>query len=93
MLLFSIWITNSEYINSKDKLLIAKVLLKIIPAKFLKNGKRENSNHKDTAVCDNEDVSIFVVTHNRMEFIKKCKDRRLQTLNNINYELIIIDNS
>lgn len=93
MLLFSIWIINSEYINSKDKLLIAKVLLKIIPAKFLKNGKRDNSNHKDTAEYDNELVSIFIVTHNRLDFIKKCTESLLQTLDNINYELIIIDNA
>ena len=84
-------VLNAKFLNGKDKALIAKVLLKIIPHKFL-NSERSNF-HTDQLDYQNELVSIFVVTHNRLALLKKCILNMLPTLGSVNYELIIIDNA
>ena len=93
MLIYAVWIFNSNYLNHKDKKLIAKILLKIIPDKYIKNTSAESNLNNNSSEYSNELVSIFIVTHNRLDFISKCTQCLLQTLANINYELIIIDNA
>lgn len=83
-------IFNINYINSKDKTLIAKIALKIIPKKYLT--KNDNSATKEKKGYDNELVSIFIVTYNRLPLLKKCVLSMIPTLKDLNYELIIIDN-
>lgn len=89
--IYAFTVLNINYLNSKDKRLIAKVLLKIIPDKVL--SKEYSNNYKDRTVYDNELVSIFVVTYNRLSLLKKCVQNMLPTLGSLNYELIIIDNA
>ena len=93
MLIYAVWIFNSNYLNHKDKKLIAKILLKIIPDKYIKNTSAESNLNNNSSEYSNELVSIFIVTHNRLDFIIKCTQCLLQTLANINYELILIDNA
>jgi len=89
--IYAFAVLNVKYLNGKDKALIAKILLKIIPDKFI-NTEQPNL-HRDRLDYENEPVSIFVVTHNRLALLKKCVDKMLPTLGSVNYELIIIDNA
>lgn len=91
LLMYAVMILNVSYINSKDKVLIAKVLIKILPEKYFQ--KDPGIHNIENAKYSNEQVSIFIVTHNRLEMLKKCCNSILPTLKNINYELIIIDNA
>lgn len=93
LLLFAMLIFNFNYLNQKDKFLIAKVLLKIIPDKYTKSDADEINLNGTSSEYNNELISIFIVTHNRLDFITKCTQSLLKTLDNINYELIIIDNA
>lgn len=91
MLAYAASIFNIDYLNSRDKTLIAKVLFKIIPRRLIsKNGNNISSKSRN---YDNELVSIFIVTYNRLSFLRKCVMNMLPTLREINYELIIIDNA
>ncbi len=84
-------ISNINYINVKDKILIAKIITKFIPKKLLQKQKSFGSNENYN--YNNELVSIFVVTYNRLPMLKKCILNMILTLEGLNYELIIIDNS
>ncbi|MDQ3021926.1 MAG: glycosyltransferase [Bacteroidota bacterium] len=91
LFLYTAWIFNSNYLNPKDKKLVARVIYKIIPKKFLFNA--DKSSQRKNISYNNELVSIFIITHNRLELLRKCILSMLPTLKNINYELIIVDNA
>jgi GT2 family glycosyltransferase len=90
MTVYALIIMNIKYLNIKDKTLIAKVLLRIIPEKFIKPEQISSSN--EAYGYKSELVSIFVVTYNRLSLLKKCILKMIPTLQELNYELIIIDN-
>ncbi len=88
---FIISIVRSHYLKMRDKILIAKTLYKLLPFKKLNpNNSGQSISQKTYA---GEKISLFVVTHNRLGMLKKCITSLLSTLNDINYELIIIDNA
>ncbi len=86
-LIFALLVLKFKYLSKNDKVLIARTLSKIIPG--------TSSITKDLTVnnYEGELVSIFVVTHNRVSMLRKCIASLITTLNDINYELIIIDNA
>jgi O-antigen/teichoic acid export membrane protein/GT2 family glycosyltransferase len=88
--IYSLWLLNFNYINERDKEVLAKIILKIIPINFFLKRKKVCDEKKE---YNNELVSIFVVTHNRLEFLKKCLNNLLPTLKDIRYELIVWDNN
>lgn len=79
-----------KYLNQKDKALLSKVILKIIPAGFLY--KVESSEYQNK-YYNNELISLVIVTHNRIDLLKQCLASLLPTLTKINYEIIIVDNA
>lgn len=79
-----------KYLNQKDKALLSKVILKVIPAGLLY--KTESSEYQNKYYA-NELISLVIVTHNRIDFLKQCLSSLLPTLNKINYEIIIVDNA
>ena len=91
ILFYTALIFKFRLFNIKDKIIIAKFIMKMIPAKFLNKGE-QNIPVSETDY-KGELVSIFVVTYNRLGMLKKCIQNMIPTLKNINYELIIIDNA
>ncbi len=83
-----------KYLNDNDKVVLTKILMKLLPLKSLVTKRLDkiakNYNGKE---YKNELVSLCIITHNRLEMLKKCVDALLPTLKNINYELIIWDNN
>jgi len=88
--IYILWLLNFNYINERDKEVLAKIIMKIIPAGFL---LKRNKIYAGTKEYNDEMVSIFIVTHNRLEFLKKCLNSLLPTLKDVKYELIIWDNN
>lgn len=78
---------KSPMISRKDKIVFAKMIMKLIPINNSKTDSEQSHSY------NNELVSIFIVTHNRLEMFKKCFESILSSLNGINYELILIDNA
>lgn len=88
--IYSIWLLNFNYINERDKEVLAKIILRIIPKQFLLRKGKESDTIKE---YNGELVSICIVTYNRLDFLKKCLSSLDRTLKNVNYELIIWDNN
>lgn len=85
---FLIFLMRSGYLDKNDKILISKAFAKVTPVlKFLKTDHHAGSKY------ENEKLSFFVVTHNRLGMLKKCLSSLIDTVNGLNYELIVIDNA
>lgn len=90
-----VFLLYTKYINQKDKEILIKILMRLLPLEALVNKRlqknlsmiRKNRNY------NNELISIMIVTYNRKDFIEKCISSLLTTLKDINYELIIWDNN
>lgn len=91
MIIYTALIFKFRLFNMKDKIIIAKFILKLIPDKYLY--KSNISVPVNQSGYKGEPVSIFIVTYNRLGMLKKCIQNMIPTLNNINYELIVIDNA
>ncbi len=76
------------FLDNYDKFLIYKTLGKFIP-KSIKNKYKQDK----TYTYNNELLSFFVVTHNRLEMLKTCITSLLKSIEGLNYELIIWDNN
>ncbi len=88
---FIVSVMKSHYLQMRDKILIAKTLYKLLPFKKLKSAARETS--VSTKTYSGEKISLFVVTHNRLGMLKMCITSLLSTLDETDYELIIVDNA
>ena len=84
--LFIIFDTN--YLNDRNNIALAKIVLKFFP--FI---KRKNKEHPVIVQYDNELVSIVVVTYNKIKALKLCLASLIPTLNGINKEVIVWDNN
>lgn len=84
--LFAAILLKSGYLDKSDKILIAKAIMKVVPSEGM-------GRQQPTAGYENELVSLFIVTHNRLGMLKKCIESLLPTLSKINHELIIVDNA
>lgn len=92
---YSGWILNFNYLNKRDKEVFVKILIKLLPVNYLlkrKNRKYEEHLRRGEGY-QNELMSFFIITYNRLDFLKKCLNSLLGTINNINYEIIIWDNN
>lgn len=92
MVTYSISIYNLNYLNSENKLVLLKTINRIIPIRYLIKIKNQRGSHPDPEYRG-ELVSIFIVTYNRLEFLKKCISSLIPTLKKVNYELIIWNNA
>lgn len=90
--IYSVGIFNLNYLNKRDKSVLIKIADRALPLMKIinyRNHKKSYPNNK----YEGELVSIFIVTHNRLDFLKQCINSLLTTLNDIKYELIIWDNA
>jgi O-antigen/teichoic acid export membrane protein/GT2 family glycosyltransferase len=92
-LIYSVILLNVNYLNKNDKLVLLKVINKILPLDQLVRLRHRGNENIADAKYNNELVSIFIVTCNRLEFLKKNLSSLLPTLKNINYDLIIWNNA
>lgn len=85
----------SKYITEKDKEIMVKLMMRFLPLKILaeKRKKKFISRMKPAKHYDSELVSFLVVTYNRKDFLEKCISSLLRTLEDINFELLILDNN
>lgn len=90
--IYLICLIFTKYLDKKEYRLFAKALLFFPPLKnyLLKKSKADIGAYE---IYKNELVSIFVVTHNRLEYLSKCLNTLIPTLSGINYEIIIWDNN
>lgn len=89
---YTILLIAAKYIHRKEFTIFAKALLFFPPVRTLL--LRRSNKHKTPAVeYNSEPVSIFIVTHNRLNFLKQCYDSLIRALQDINYELVIWDNN
>ena len=91
VVIFFFIIFRSKYINEKDKILIAKTLIKLLPGSKLLPSNAKSQYSSKTYL--NEKVSLFIVTHSRLGMLRQCLSSLLPTLHEIDYELLIIDNA
>lgn len=94
-ILFSFFILNLKYITRRDKQVFVKLLMKAFPLRFIveRRNKMLNELLPLEANYNNELISIFIVTYNRLEMLKKCYESLLPTLKDINYQLIFWNNN
>ncbi len=86
---------NYNYLNKRDKEVLLKILIKLLPVNALIR-KRKSKLAKSVKAGEgykNELISFFIITYNRLDFLKKCIDSLLNSLKDINYEIIIWDNN
>gem|GEM_PF-432217 len=91
--LFFTGIANFNYINSRDREIILKAFFRIVPVKLIFRKTIEKIKNSPRKQYENEFVSIYVLTYNRLELFKKCLFSLLRTLEGINFELILWDNN
>ncbi len=85
-----VWLLSNNYLDERNKVVLAKVISKLVPSKLLSGKQGDvNSDYK----YKNELVSVFIVSYNRLDFLKKCIENLIPTLENYNYEIIIFDNN
>jgi O-antigen/teichoic acid export membrane protein/GT2 family glycosyltransferase len=89
---YALVIIFSKYLDKKEYRIFAKILLFFPPLKNYLIG-RNNSQKEGYRRYNNELVSIFIVTYNRLDYLKKCITSLRPALNDVNYELIIWDNN
>jgi O-antigen/teichoic acid export membrane protein/GT2 family glycosyltransferase len=81
-------IFKMKYLNTRDKTVIAKMLTRVIPIqRFLKTTKYSSTDYS------NELISFCVVTHNRLPMLKQNLNSLLDSVKNINSEILVWDNN
>lgn len=81
-------VINAKYLNERDKYVIARMMIRLIPGKVIK----EKTQKPAEKSYNGELISICVLTYNRVGMLKKCLNSLIPSLNNINYEIIVWDN-
>jgi len=81
-------IFKMKYLNTRDKTVIAKMLTRVIPIqRFLKAAKYSGTDYS------NELISFCVVTYNRLPMLKQNLNSLLNTVKDINAEILVWDNN
>lgn len=81
-------ILKMKYLNTRDKTVIAKMLTRVIPVqRILKTVRYSGTEYS------NELVSLCVVTYNRLPMLKQCINSLLETVKDINAEILVWDNN
>jgi GT2 family glycosyltransferase len=91
-IIYAVGIFNVSYLNNTDKSVLIKIADRALPLKKFINYRNRRASYAKNEY-ENELISIFIVTHNRLDFLKQCINSLLPTLNDIKYELIIWDNA
>lgn len=91
-IIYSIGLFNANYINENDKSVLLKIVNRALPLKKIIDIRNRRLSYPDISY-NGELISIFIITHNRVDFLKQCLEALLLSLKNINYELIIWDNN
>ncbi|MCX7878992.1 MAG: glycosyltransferase, partial [Ignavibacteria bacterium] len=81
-----------HYLDHENKVVLIKTLAKVFPLRALINLRNRRVTYTDNKY-NGELISIFIVTCNRLEFLKKCLTSLLNTIKEINHEIIIWDNA
>jgi GT2 family glycosyltransferase len=94
-LIYTLHIFNGSYLNANDRIIFIKILMKLLPVKQIINRRRNKITARTgkDKYYNNELVSLFIITYNRLEMLKKCISSLLPTLQNVNCEVIIWDNN
>lgn len=90
--IYIIGIYNSGYLNKNDKLVLLKILNRIFNLRIILEKRNLKKVYKENSY-KGELVSFFIITHNRLKFLKKCVNSLIPTIKNLDYELIIWDNN
>ncbi len=90
LFIYFFWLLNSNYTKQRDNIVLAKIITKVLPLELFLRPFPIDYKSKQ---YDNELVSLIIVTHNRLDFLKKNLTSLLPTLENINYELFVWDNN
>ncbi|MCI0473895.1 MAG: glycosyltransferase, partial [Ignavibacteria bacterium] len=85
--LYSRLVLNSAYLNARNKTVLARIIAKIIPAKY-KAGRHDGLKN-----YEGEKVSIFILTYNKVRALEKCLGALMPSIKGINYELIVYNNA
>lgn len=81
-------ILDTNYLNGRNILAMAKIVLKFFPFVKVKNRKTH-----ELKKYDGELVSVVILTYNKIKALKLCVVSLLPTLSEINKEIIIWDNN
>ena len=92
--IFGIVVLNSNYLEERGQRLLARFVLSFVPVPILSWLKRKllMQRYPPKSAYQGERVSLFVVTHNRMNMLRQCIDALIPTLADLDWELIIWDN-
>lgn len=92
--LFALSIFKMNYLNENDKIVLTKVVMKLLPLKYLlENRNKKIANNYKGDDYRGELVSICIVTHNRSGMLKRCVSALIPSLEGVNHEIIIWDNN
>ncbi len=91
VIIYAVGIFNSNYLNRNDRSVLIKIADRALPLKKLINHRNRIRKTAETKY-NGELISIFIVSHNRKNFLKKCIESLLPTIEGFNYELIVWDN-
>ncbi len=92
VIIYAIGIFNVNYLNNTDKSVLIKIADRALPLEKIINFRNRRLSYSSNKY-DGEFISIFIVTHNRLDFLKQCVNSLLSSLTDIKYELIIWDNA
>lgn len=85
--MYAFIVLDTSYFNTRHKIVLAKIFLKMFPAGFFKKPKQVIREY------ENELISIVIITYNKIEALKLCLDSLLKTVKGINCEVIIWNNN
>lgn len=87
LLLYLFIMLDTNYLNHRNKIVLAKIFLKFIPRKMFGNYEKALKEY------ENELISIVILTYNKIEALKLCLDTLFPTIEKINKEIIIWNNN
>jgi len=87
LLVYFFIMLDTNYLNRRNRIVLAKIFLKFIP------GKAFGTYEKVLKEYDNEPVSIVILTYNKIEALKLCLSSLFPTVKKINREIIIWNNN
>ena len=84
------WVFSNNYLSERNKIVLSKIVVRLIPSKLIEPKVISlNPEYK----YNDELISFFIVSFNRLFFLEKCVQNLLPTLKGYNYEVIIFDNN
>lgn len=91
-IIYAVGVFNINYLNKTDRSVLIKIADKALPIKKFINFRNRRLSYTSNKY-EGELISIFIITHNRLGFLKQCVESLLPTLSEFKYELVIWDNA